>query len=365
MSLTIQGLGTALPPERIAQGDAAAIAAAVALPHQIPSPGQRRLLETLHRRSGVASRHSVLLQPPGRDPRQTFFGATSPGTAVRMRRYALEAPPLALRAVQAALAQARLSAERITHLVTVSCSGFHAPGVDLALMAALPLDAGLARTHVGFMGCHGALNGLRVAAGFTGAQPEACVLLCAVELCSLHLQYGWDAERIVANALFADGAAALVATGEPPAQREPATAPLGRLIASGSLLVPASTEAMSWGIGDHGFAMGLSPQVPDLIGEHLRPWLEGWLAGHNLSLDAIGSWAVHPGGPRILSAVTKGLGLDPGLIEPSRSVLRDYGNMSSPTLLFILERLRRSGAPGPCLAMAFGPGLCVEVALLA
>lgn len=358
MSLTIQGLGTALPPEHIAQGDAAAIAAKVALPQQTPSPGQRRLLETLHRRSGVASRHSVLLQPAGSDPRQTFFGATSPGTGERMRRYAREAPPLALRAVQAALAQARLPAERVTHLITVSCSGFHAPGVDLALMAALPLDAGVARTHVGFMGCHGALNGLRVAAAFTAAEPDACVLLCAVELCSLHLQYGWDAERIVANALFADGAAALVASGTP------AIAPLGRLIASGSLLVPASTDAMSWGIGDHGFAMGLSPQVPDLIGEHLRPWLEGWLAGHKLSLDAIGSWAVHPGGPRILSAVTKGLGLDPELIEPSRSVLRDYGNMSSPTLLFILERLRRSGAAGPCLAMAFGPGLCIEVALL-
>lgn len=364
MSLTIQGLGTALPPQRIAQGDAAAIAAQVALPNQVPSPGQRRLLGTLHRRSGVATRHSVLLDPPGSDPRQTFFTATSPGTGERMRRYAREAPPLALRAVQAALAQAQLSPERITHLITVSCSGFAAPGVDLALMAALPMDAGLARTHVGFMGCHGALNGLRVAAGFTAAEPEACVLLCAVELCSLHLQYGWDAERIVANALFADGAAALVATGETRPEAPPATAPLGRWLASGSLVVPGSADAMSWEIGDHGFAMGLSPQVPDLISQHLRPWLEGWLAAHQLTFAAIGSWAVHPGGPRILSAVTKGLGLDPRLIEPSRSVLRDYGNMSSPTLLFILERLRRSGAPGPCLAMAFGPGLCIEVALL-
>ena len=364
MSLTIQGLGTALPPQRIAQGDAAAIAAQVALPSQVPSPGQRRLLATLHRRSGVATRHSVLLDPPGSDPRQTFFGATSPGTGERMRRYAQEAPPLALRAVQGALAQARVSPERITHLITVSCSGFAAPGVDLALMATLPLDPGLARTHVGFMGCNGALNGLRVAAGFTAAEPEAWVLLCAVELCSLHLQYGWDAERIVANALFADGAAALVATGEPRVKGPPATAPLGRLIASGSLVVPGSAGAMSWEIGDHGFAMGLSTQVPDLISQHLRPWLEGWLAAHRLTFAAIGSWAVHPGGPRILSAVTKGLGLDPRLIEPSRSVLRDHGNMSSPTLLFILERLRRSRARGPCLAMAFGPGLCIEVALL-
>ena len=366
MSLTIHGLGTALPPHRLSQGDAATVAARVALPEPLPSPSKRRLLETLHRRSGVAMRHIVLADllgtNAGQEPR--FFGTTSPGTGERMRRYSQEAPPLALRAVRAALEQAQVAPERITHLVTVSCTGFQAPGVDLALMAALPLSASVARTHVGFMGCHGALNGLRVAAGFTGADPEACVLLCAVELCSLHMQYGWNGERIVANALFADGAAALVASGEVPAAPGPAAPGLRRLVASGSLLVPASAEAMSWTIEDHGFVMGLSPQVPALIAAHLRPWLEGWLAEHQLTLAAIGSWAVHPGGPRILSAVTEALELDPALIEPSRSVLRDCGNMSSPTLLFILERLRRSGEPGPCLAMAFGPGLSVEVALL-
>ena len=364
MSLMIHGLGTALPPHRLAQGDAATVAARVALPEQEPSPSERRLLGTLHRRSGVAVRHIVLDDLMGRNSGddQSLFGTTSPGTGERMRRYSQEAPPLALRAVRAALEQAQLPPERITHLVTVSCTGFHAPGVDLALMAALPLAASVARTHVGFMGCHAALNGLRVAAGFTGADPEACVLLCAVELCSLHLQYGWEAERIVANALFADGAAALVATGAKPAAAS--TPGLRRWIASGSYLVPGSAEAMSWAIEDHGFVMGLSPQVPALIGANLRPWLEGWLAEHQRTLESIGCWAVHPGGPRILSAVTETLGLDPALIEPSRSVLRDCGNMSSPTLLFILERLRRSGAPGPCLAMAFGPGLCIEVALL-
>jgi predicted naringenin-chalcone synthase len=366
MSLTIHGLGTALPPHRLTQGDAATIAARVAVPEEEPSPSQRRLLETLHRRSGVAMRHIVLEDLAGKNSGhdQSFFGASSPGTEERMRRYTQEAPPLALRAVRAALEQAQLPPERITHLVTVSCTGFHAPGVDLALMAALPLRPSVARTHVGFMGCHAALNGLRVAAGFTGADPNACVLLCAVELCSLHLQYGWEGERIVANALFADGAAALVASSEGPAAVMQSDSGLRRLIASGSLLVPASAEAMSWAIEDHGFVMGLSPQVPDLIAEHLRPWLEGWLADYQLTLESIGSWAVHPGGPCILSAVTETLGLDPALIEHSRSVLRDCGNMSSPTLLFILERLRRSGAPGPCLAMAFGPGLCVEVALL-
>jgi predicted naringenin-chalcone synthase len=221
MSLTIRGLGTALPPHRLVQGDAATVAARVALPEQEASPSKRRLLETLHRRSGVAMRHIVLEDLTGSksDPDQSFFGTTSPSTSERMRRYSQEAPPLALRAVRAALEQAQLPPERITHLVTVSCTGFHAPGVDLALMAALPLRPSVARTHVGFMGCHAALNALRVAAGFTGADPEACVLLCAVELCSLHLQYGWEAERIVANALFADGAAALLASGEGTAAR--------------------------------------------------------------------------------------------------------------------------------------------------
>ena len=367
MSLTIRGLGTALPPHRLAQGDAATVAARVALPEHVSSPSKRRLLDTLHRRTGVAMRHIVLEDLTGKNAGhdQSFFGTTSPSTGKRMRRYSQEAPPLALRAVRAALEQAQLPPERITHLVTVSCTGFHAPGVDLALMAALPLRPSVARTHVGFMGCHAALNGLRVAASFTGADPEACVLLCAVELCSLHLQYGWEGGRIVANALFADGAAALVASRDGPAATMQSTPGLRHWIASGSLLVPASDGAMSWAVEDHGFVMGLSPQVPDLIGAHLRPWLEGWLAAHQLTLDSIGCWAVHPGGPRILSAVTETLGLDPALLEPSRSVLRDCGNMSSPTLLFILERLRRSGAPGPCLAMAFGPGLCVEVALLA
>jgi len=366
MSLTIHGLGTALPPHRLAQDDAATVAARVALPEQEPSPSKRRLLDTLHRRSGVAMRHIVLEDLMGTNcgHEQSFFGSTSPGTGQRMRRYSQEAPPLALRAARAALEQAQVPPERITHLVTVSCTGFHAPGVDLALMAALPLSASVARTHLGFMGCHAALNGLRVAAAFTGADPEACVLLCAVELCSLHLQYGWEGGRIVANALFADGAAALVASREGPVATMESASGLWRWIASGSLLVPASDEAMSWAIEDHGFVMGLSPQVPDLIAAHLRPWLQGWLANHQLTLDSIGCWAVHPGGPRILSAVTETLGLDPALIEPSRSMLRDCGNMSSPTLLFIIERLRRSGAPAPCLAMAFGPGLCVEVALL-
>jgi predicted naringenin-chalcone synthase len=137
-----------------------------------------------------------------------------------------------------------------------------------------------------------------------------------------------------------------------------------RLAASGTFLMPDSAEAMTWRIGDHGFRMTLSARVPELIKTHLRPWLTGWLNSHGLALEDVASWAVHPGGPRILDAVESALGLPPEENAVARSVLREHGNMSSPTILFILERMRAEGARGPCVALAFGPGLAVEVALL-
>src|SRR5262249_52586099 len=152
------------------------------------------------------------------------------------------------------------------------------------------------RTHVGFMGCHALLNGLRVARAFVEADPSACVLLCAVELCSLHYQYGWDAERMVANALFADGAAAMVVVPGGAGPDHPGYS----VYADGSTLLPNCEDAMSWRIGDHGFLMTLSPRVPELIAEHVRPWLTAWLARHDLATQSVGSWAVHPGGPRIV-----------------------------------------------------------------
>ena len=210
------------------------------------------------------------------------------------------------------------------------------------------------------MGCQGALNGLRVAHAFLKADPSACVLLCALELCSLHHQYGWDADKIVANALFADGAAAVVAT-----TGKSAGLHQYRVVVSGSTVIADSEDAMSWRIGNEGFEMTLSPRVPDLICQNLRPWLETWLALHGLDLSNVGSWAVHPGGPRILSAVCEATSLSHTALEASHQVLADHGNMSSPTILFILDRLCKAQALRPCVALAFGPGLTVEAALLA
>jgi predicted naringenin-chalcone synthase len=184
------------------------------------------------------------------------------------------------------------------------------------------------------------------------------VLLCAVELCSLHLQYDWNEEAAVAHALFGDGAAAVVMSADDSDTDRPWT-----LAATGSCLVPASEDYMSWRIGDHGFVMGLSPRVPDRIGESLRPWLAAWLEHQGHGLDGIASWAVHPGGPRILSAVEAALELGRDDLSVSRDRLAICGNMSSPTVLFILDDLRRALAPRPCVALAFGPGLAVEAAL--
>ena len=376
MPVTLLGIGTALPSHRLSQAESAAMAERLSASND----AQASLLRRLQRRSGVAFRHSVLLADaarplPGPLPdRLPFYADANPTTAERMARFAAEAGPLALRACGAALAAAAVEPEAITHLITVCCTGFQAPGFDLDLVQGLPLAAGVARTQVGFMGCHGALNGLRVGHAFGQAVAGSRVLLCALELCSLHQQLGWHPERVVANALFADGAAAAVlAAAEPPAAKPPAAGagrgpvPVGspwRLLASGSTLLPDSADAMAWTIADHGFEMGLSPRVPALIAARLAPWLDGWLAGQGLDRAAIGCWALHPGGPRLLEAVRDCLDLPAAAIEPSTAVLRECGNMSSATILFILDRLRLAGAPLPCVALAFGPGLCVEAALL-
>jgi predicted naringenin-chalcone synthase len=289
-----------------------------------------------------------------------------------MRVYAAEAGPLVVRAAKAAVAESGFPPGSFTHLVTVSCTGFVAPGIDLALIRGLGLRPTVERTHVGFMGCHGALNGLRVANAFACADPAARVLLCAVELCSLHYYYGSRADKLVANAIFADGAAAVAGAPASPADL---ASPAGlasperqrgegwRVTATGSCLVPDSSAAMGWTVGDHGFEMSLARAVPGLIAARLRPWLDGWLRDNGLSRDAVRSWAVHPGGPKILSAVEEGLGLPADALAASRAVYASHGNMSSPTVLFILDRLRRATAPRPCVALAFGPGLVAEAIL--
>jgi predicted naringenin-chalcone synthase len=367
MSFAILGMGTAVPETVVTQHEALLLAKALCC----RAPEHETWLPLLYNHTGIARRHQTLGREvvddvlrgtrhsgsdflPSGDPEDR-----GPTTGQRMRHYAEYAGPLAREAARKALHHSQIPPGDITHLITVSCTGFRAPGVDVELIRALGLAPTVERTHVGYMGCHGALNALRVAAAFTGANPAARVLVSATELCSLHYHYGWDPQKIVANAIFADGSAAAVggAAGAAPAGT-------WRVAASGSCLCPNSADVMTWTVGDHGFEMTLSKKVPGLIATHLRPWLERWLARNGASLNGVGSWAVHPGGPRIIDAVEEALGLNRQVTAVAREVFAEHGNMSSPTVLFILDRLRRLGAPRPCVALGFGPGLVVEATLL-
>jgi predicted naringenin-chalcone synthase len=366
MTLAILSLETAVPPTTVNRQQSLRVAEAVGR----PTGEQATWLPEMYQGTGIDTRALVLgpelvrdLVEGTRDSGSPFLPSGEPGdrgpsTGERMRHYARLAPPLALRAARAALERSPLRPADLTHLVTVSCTGFVAPNVDVALIRGLGLAPTVERTHVGYMGCHGALNGLRVARGYAGSDPGARVLLCAVELCTLHYYYGWSPGPMVANALFADGAAAVVAA---PAAAAPAGAWCAA--ATGSCLVPDSAKAMTWTVGDHGFEMTLARQVPGLIATHLRPWLEAWLAREGVALGQVGSWAVHPGGPRILDAVEEGLSLPRQATAVSRAVLAEHGNMSSPTVLFVLGRLRAADAPRPCVALGFGPGLMAEAVL--
>jgi len=277
-----------------------------------------------------------------------------------MAVYEAAAGPLALDACRRALSEAQSAPGEITHLVTVSCTGFFAPGVEFELIEGLGLCPDVARTHIGFQGCHAAMNAMRVAAGFTKSNPDNRILICALELCSLHQQYGREPRLVVDNALFADGAGALIVTGEPP----DADSDHPWIAASGSTVLSDSSELMAWRIGDHGFRMTLSSRVPDIIRERLPGWIDPWLASHGFKRNQIGGWAVHPGGPRILDAAAEALDLEETRIRSSREVLREFGNMSSPTILFIVERLRHARVPRPWVAIGFGPGLAVEAVLI-
>lgn len=371
----ITGIGTAVPQYQANSQASATFASKISC----ATAGESRKVQALYRRTGIDQRGSVLLKEHAvSDIVNEFYAPAEntqdrgPGTKVRNDRYRSEAPVLAKRAASAALKASGLVSEEITHLVTVSCTGFNAPGIDIALIDELELPYTTQRIQVGFMGCHAAINGLRAANGIVAADKDAKVLMCCVELCSLHYQYGMVTDHIVSNALFADGSAAVVleSDGTPIdlsssiESTHSTSLQLGSVDATGSFLVPKSRDAMTWCIGDNGYQMTLSARVPHLIEEHLAAYLSDFLQQHGESLGSIGGWAVHPGGSRILSAVENALALPDDALSTSRSVLADHGNMSSATMLFILERFAAKNQPKPWVMLGFGPGLEIEVSLI-
>ncbi len=286
------------------------------------------------------------------------------GTAARNTRYMERALPLGEETIARCLAGAGLAASAVDDFFVVSCTGLDIPGLDLRLAGRLGMRSDLRRTCVLGMGCYGAFPALHRAREAVALQPSRTALVLALELCSLHLQDDDSLENMVVSALFADGAAAALIGGAAGASAGPAGP---RLLDTATFCDYATFDHMAFHVTDHGFQMRLSAYVPDVLAANVEAFIDPLLARHGLSRDHIRFWGVHPGGSKILDYLQERLALDDAQLEYSRAVLRDYGNMSSPTILFVLDQIQRRGQPAPGdygLLMAFGPGLTMEAALV-
>lgn len=314
------------------------------------------VFDRLVQRSQIDHRWSVLA--PGKGDRQKVVDAggvyrrgSFPTTAERMRLFERFAIDLAVEAVEGLELGAR--ARDVTHVIAVSCTGLSAPGLDLQLVERCGLDPSVERTVIGFMGCYAAINALKLARHIVRSQPGSRVLVVCVELCTLHLQESNDLEQVLSFLVFGDGCAAALVSDDPIGLS------LDRFHAA---LLPDAAEQITWTIGDSGFNMFLSGQVPASVGAALRQGRDRILDG--AAIGDIDLWAVHPGGRSVLDAVQAALELGPEALVSSREVLRQFGNMSSATILFVLDRIMALARPGQrgC-AMAFGPGLTAETLL--
>jgi alkylresorcinol/alkylpyrone synthase len=358
MPAHILGIGTATPPTVITQTDVRDLFLAQPGTDRLTS----RLIGAVFDQSAIDTRHTVL--PELVSGGSAFIDADSravaaPLTGARNDVYIREAPALFAAASRDALDRARVPASAITHVVTASCTGFFAPGPDFRLVKDLGLSSTVQRDHLGFMGCAAAFPALRSASRICAADPSAVVLVVCGEICTIHIRVSNDPEQIVASAVFADGAAAAVVSAAP--------APDARTLeldGFGTALTREGEDEMRWIIGDHGFEMTLTAEVPRVIGREVHSALAPLLARAGAAIDA---WAVHPGGRSILDRVESALALSPGALRHSREVLRECGNMSSATVLFILKRMLEHEDlrdADRVLGVAFGPGLTVESALL-
>ncbi|MGV3538907.1 MAG: type III polyketide synthase [Rufibacter sp.] len=357
-------IGTANPPHVFQQQQIADFMAGAL---QLDDTHTRKL-KALYRVSGIDQRHTVL-PDYGRQNGDFTFYPNSPGlepfpkVGARMQAFQEAALPLSVAAVQDCLAHVPdFSAQKITHLITVSCTGMYAPGLDIELVNALQLSPQVQRTCIYFMGCYAAFNALKVADSICRADASAKVLIVCTELCTLHFQKHPESDHLVSNALFADGSAAVLVSAQPLSKVAL------RLEAFHSDLAPSGEKEMAWQINDFGFEMTLSSYVPALIKLGIGQLTQTLLQKLNLKLVEVDLFAIHPGGRKILEVIEQALGMGKEQNRHAYYVLRQYGNMSSATVLFVLKALWQELQPDqqdkPILSFAFGPGLTLESMLL-
>ncbi|MCB2222009.1 MAG: type III polyketide synthase [Bacteroidetes bacterium] len=320
-----------------------------------------RKLRVLARQSGIEKRYSVL-PDFGLNLNPTFFKHqhSQPHVEDRMDQYKDNALLLALESIKTTLEPSGTAIEEITHLITVTCTGLHAPGLSAEVIRALGLRDDISHTAVNFMGCNAAFYAMKIADLIINSNEDAKVLIIAVELCTLHFQPKGNTDNLLSNTLFSDGAASVLLMSDKTS--------FPGLIIDGfySLLLHEGWDLMGWDINPLSFEMILNSRVPAFIGKEVNRIFNRSAAHYSISSDDISHWAIHPGGKKILDEISLNLNLDKELLKNSYEVLRDYGNMSSPTILFVLKRFLESpGSPGEKLfSMGFGPGLSIETSLL-
>lgn len=357
MGVNILSIGTAVPEFRINQSEVFEFMSAA---HGMEGEEKQRL-KALYRASFIKERYSVVpdygtlrkedwkLYPPN-DELEPF-----PSTAVRNDIYRKEALPLSLKAVDNCLGDFERS--KITHLITVSCTGLYAPGLDIDLVNNLNLNRNTARTCINFMGCYAAITALKTANQICKADDSAVVLIVSVELCTLHFQKESSEDNLIANALFSDGAAAALVSSTDEGQKS-----LCEIKNFQSAIYPDGKDEMAWNVGNTGFQMKLTTYVPELIASGVKQLID------ELSDDEPDLYAIHPGGKKILDVAEQALGISKTENRAAHHVLRHYGNMSSPTILFVLKEIIESLEEGDqrksLAAMAFGPGLTIETVSL-
>ena len=328
---------------------------------------EAKRLRALYRATGIRHRYSVISDY--RNHQRNFFPDSEdlepfPRVEQRMKLYRENALILAKKAIEDCISHSpKFKLDSITHLITVSCTGMYAPGLDIELVESLGLRPHVQRIAVNYMGCYAGVNAIRLADNICRSESKVNVLIVCVELCSLHFQKQKSQDNLLANALFSDGAAAVIQSSYP--GREFELQPL-RFYCH---LINQGKKDMAWGIGDFGFQMSLSSYVPELIKTGVQELVAGLLSDTKIDLTDVEYFAIHPGGKLILEEVERELNIARDKNEYAFEVLRDYGNMSSVTIMFVLKKILlnfrgSSYERATILGMAFGPGLTLESMLL-
>jgi predicted naringenin-chalcone synthase len=355
----IVSIGTAVPENRHEQQKIFEFMSRVYAINEI----EKRKLKFLYRHSGIQTRYSVLDDYSLPASEWKFFIPTEnlepfPSIEKRMKSFRENAAPLSLKAIDDCLAN--FKDQTITHLITVSCTGMSAPGLDLELIELLNLPATTWRTSINFMGCYAAIHALKLADAICRSDPNANVLIVCVELCTLHFQKKYNADNISSGILFSDGAAAILVTGNKGSEG----LNIDHFYSSVSF---KSKQEMVWELSSSGFLLTLSGYIPELIEEDFNGIVSECLKGTSLSKEEITHWCIHPGGKKILEAVHNSLEFTNGQLQHCYDVLNEYGNMSSPTILFVLKRIQQDlnkNKRNNIFGAAFGPGLTVETFVL-